>query len=668
MVSVGLILDASLLLVSVLAIATVHLRAARWLVYGACLCLCLGQLINSLSAALSPATAATVELPLGVPWIGAHFRLDAVAVFFLGIVNLAGAFASLFALGYGRTEQQPERVLPFFPAFLAGMNLVIIADDAFSFLVAWEFMSLSSWALVMAHHHDAENTRAGYIYLVMASSGTLALLLAFGLLAGPSGGYAFSEIRLAQRPDLVQAAVLILVMIGAGSKAGLVPLHVWLPLAHPAAPSHVSALMSGAMTKVAIYAVVRIVFDLMPAPVVWWSIVILIIGSTTAVIGVLNAVVQRDLKRLLAFSTVENIGIIFVGLGLALAFKANGIGWAAALSMTAALFHCLNHSLFKSLLFYAAGCVLNATGLRDIERLGGLIHKMPQTSFVFLGGCLAISALPPLNGFASEWLLFQAILKSPQLPEWSLKLIAPAAGVALALSAALSTSCFVRAFGITFLGRARSDAASKAVEADGWSLTPMFALLLLCLLAGTLPGFVIDAVSTVTQALVADRLPTQATVPWLSIVPIAEGRNSYNGLLVFAFIAISTLAAVEVIHRFGSHAVRRGPAWDCGFPEQTILTQYTADSFAQPIRRVLGEVAYSVVETLDMPRPGDLRAAHFVIVTRDRIWDVIYAPIIAIINALATYLNHMQFLTIRSYLSLVFAALVGLLFVVAIWP
>ncbi len=293
---------------------------------------------------------------------------------------------------------------------------------------------------------------------------------------------------------------------------------------------------------------------------------------------------------------------------------------------------------------------------------------MPQTSFIFLGGCLAIAALPPLNGFASEWLLFQAVLKSPQLPQWSLKLIAPAAGVALALSAALSTSCYVRAFGITFLGRARSDAARAAVESDGWSLSAMFALLTLCLLAGTLPGFVIDATATVTQALVSDRLPVQATVPWLSIAPMADGRTSYNGLLVFVFIAISTLVAIEVIHRFGSHAVRRGPAWDCGYPDQAAVTQYSADSFAQPIRRVLGEVAYSVVETLDMPRPGDPRAARFTVVTRDRIWDVLYAPIVAVIGFLSKHLNHLQFLTIRSYLSLVFAALVGLLSVVAIWP
>jgi hydrogenase-4 component B len=669
MVAIGLSVVAGLFLVAVFAVLVVRLRAARWLVYGACLVLCAVQLAAILFAAAGdPVTISTLELPLGIPWVGAHYRVDSLALFFLVIVNLAGAFASLFALGYGRTEQEPERILPFFPAFLAGMNLVVMADDAFSFLTAWEFMSLSSWALVMAHHQQGENARAGYIYLVMASFGTLALLLAFGLLAGPEGGYAFSEIRLAEHREIVRAAVLILVMIGAGSKAGLVPLHVWLPLAHPAAPSHVSALMSGAMTKVAVYGVVRVTFDLMAAPAVWWSIVLLLVGSTTALIGVLNAVIQRDLKRLLAFSTVENIGVIFVGLGLALAFKANGIDWAAALALTAALFHCLNHSLFKSLLFFATGSVLNATGLRDIERLGGLIHKMPRTSFVFLGGCLAISALPPLNGFASEWLLFQAILKSPQLSQWSLKLIAPASGVALALSAALSTSCYVRAFGITFLGRARSDAASIAEETDWWSSSAMMGLLGLCLLAGTLPGFVVDTISIVTQSLVGDRLPAQSAVPWLSIVPIADGRNSYNGLLVFLFIAFSTFIAIQIIHRFGSHALRRGPAWDCGFPDPSVVTQYTADSFAQPIRRVLGDVAFAVTETHDMPRPGDLRAARLDIVVRDRIWDTFYRPIVAVVGFLARRLNHLQFLTIRSYLSLVFAALVGLLFAVAIWP
>jgi formate hydrogenlyase subunit 3/multisubunit Na+/H+ antiporter MnhD subunit len=575
--------------------------------------------------------------------------------------------ASLYALGYGRHEEAPERVLPFYPAFLAGMNLVILAADAFSFLVSWEFMSLTSWALVMSHHRDPENRRAGFVYLVMAGFGTLALLLAFGLLAGPIGGYAFADMRNAAHAARLSGLVLILALLGAGSKAGLVPLHVWLPLAHPAAPSHVSALMSGVMTKVAIYGFVRIVFDLLGEPSWWWSIVILILGSVTAVLGVLHAILQRDLKRLLAYSTVENIGIIFIGLGLALAFQANGMAGPAALSLTAALFHILNHSLFKSLLFFGAGAVLNATGERDIERLGGLIHSMPRTAFLFLGGSLAISALPPLNGFVSEWLIFQAILVSPNLPQWGLKLAIPAVGAMLALAAALSAACYVRAFGISFLGRPRSEAAAAARETDSLSLSAMLVLLALCLLTGVLPGSIIDALASVTQQIVGEAMPTQTSMPWLSVVPVAQSRSSYNGLLIFAFITISTLLAVNVIHRLASRATRRAPAWDCGYPDPSPSTQYTGDSFAQPLRRVFGEFAFMARETVNMPKPGDPEAARLDVRLRDLVWDVIYTPIERGIGFTAGKSNILQFLTIRRYLSLVFAALVSLLLVVALW-
>ena len=328
------------------------------------------------------------------------------------------------------------------------------------------------------------------------------LLLTFGLLAGPSGGYAFSDMRSVAPSAHLAAAVLILALIGTGSKAGLVPLHVWLPLAHPAAPSHVSALMSGVMTKVAVYGFVRIVFDLAGEPAWWWSMVVLALGGITAVMGVLYALMQHDLKRLLAYHTVENIGIIFIGLGLALAFKAHGMPLAAALALTAGLLHVFNHSLFKSLLFFGAGAVLNATGERDMEHLGGLIHRMPQTAFVFLVGCAAISALPPLNGFVSEWLTFQAILLSPALPSWGLKFLVPAVGALLALSAALAAACFVKAFGVTFLGRARTPAAAQAHETDAFSLAAMFVLAALCLIAGVLPGLFIDSLAPVAQALV----------------------------------------------------------------------------------------------------------------------------------------------------------------------
>jgi formate hydrogenlyase subunit 3/multisubunit Na+/H+ antiporter MnhD subunit len=660
---------ALLLAIGAMAIVLLVVRpaAAQPFVYWASLIVTVVAMAMGFGS-LSPDPAQVMSLPLGLPWLGAHFRIDALAAFFLIVVNLGGAAASLYGVGYGRHESAPARVLPFFPAFLAGMNLVILADDAFTFLLSWEFMSLGSWALVMAHHRVEDNRRAGYIYLVMASFGTLALLLAYGVLAGPDGGYGFSSIRGTHHAPAEIAVILVLTLLGAGSKAGLVPLHVWLPLAHPAAPSHVSALMSGVMTKVAVYGFIRIVFDLLGEPTWWSSMIVLALGGVTAVLGVLYALMQHDIKRLLAYHTVENIGIIFIGLGLALAFQANDMTLAAALALTAALFHVFNHSVFKSLLFFGAGAVLTTTGERDMEHLGGLIHRMPYTSFFFLVGSMAISALPPLNGFVSEWLIFQSILLSPELPQWGLKIMIPAVGALLALSAALAAACFVKAFAITFLGRPRSPAAEAAGEVDGFSLGAMGVFALLCLAAGVLPGFVIDGLAPATTALIGANMPVQASVPWMSIVPIAESRSSYNGYLVFLFLIVSASLAALAIHRFASHAVRRAPAWDCGFPDPRPATQYTAGSFSQPIRRVFGTLVFRARERVDMPPPGDQRPARLVVDLSDVIWDVLYAPISGVVAAIAEWLNRFQFLTIRRYLSLVFGALVFLLLVLAIWP
>jgi hydrogenase-4 component B len=669
MVLLALACAAVLIATAPVALMIADAARARALVYGTSLAVSSALLLIALLALLGISGGpSTASLPLGIPWLGAHFRLDALAAFFLAVVGLGAAAASLFALGYGRHEHAPRRVLPFYPAFLAGMAIVVLADDAFTFLVSWEFMSLSSWALVMAHHRIGDNIRAGYVYLIMASFGTLALLLTFGLLAGPDGGYAFGDMRGGQPSAALAASILVLALVGAGSKAGLVPLHVWLPLAHPAAPSHVSALMSGVMTKVAVYGFVRIAFDLLGTPDWWWSMLVLALGGVTAAMGVLYALMQHDLKRLLAYHTVENIGIIFIGLGLALAFRSYGMAWAAALALTAALLHVFNHSVFKSLLFFGAGAVLTATGERDMEHLGGLIHRMPQTAFVFLVGCAAISALPPLNGFVSEWLTFQAILLSPQLPSWGLKFLVPAVGALLALSAALAAACFVKAFGVSFLGRPRTPAAAQARETDGFSLAAMFFFAALCLVAGILPGLFIDALAPVVQELVGDRMPMQRGVDWLSIVPIAESRSSYNGLLVFVFMVASGALAAWAIHRLASDRLRRAPPWDCGYPDASPATEYTASSFAQPIRRVFGTVVFHAREHVDMPRPGDGRPARITVELRDLVWDALYAPVAAGVSFAADRLNHLQFLTIRQFLSLVFAALVLLLLVLAIWP
>lgn len=657
-----------LLATSALSIPLAPAKMPSPAVYGITFtCTAVMAVIAFLFLAQGAADPASLTLPLGLPWLGAHFRLDALAAIFLFIVDFGGATASLFAIDYGRHETEQKRVLPFFPLFLAAMNLVVLADDAFSFLASWELMSLASWALVMAHHRNAENIRAGYVYIVMAVLGTLALLLAFGLLAGPDGNYAFDSIRAQNRPQAGAGILLGLILLGTGSKAGLVPLHVWLPLAHPAAPSHVSALMSGVMTKVAIYGFVRIVLDLLGPPSWWWSIPVLAAGGGTAVLGVLYALMQNDLKRLLAYSTVENVGIIFIGLGLALAFQANEMRLAAALALTASLLHIFNHSLFKSLLFFGAGAVLHATGARNLDQMGGLLHRMPKTAICFLAGCVAISALPPFNGFVSEWLTFQAILLSPVLPSWGLKLLVPTVGALLALSAALAAACFVKVFGVSFLGRPRTDVAETAQETGLWSLTAMFTLAVLCLIAGIVPGLFIDALAPVAKTLIGERMPAQIGQAWLSIIPLTESRSSYNGLLVFLFIAFSASFSAYAIHRLTSRALRRAPAWGCGFPAALPNAQYTAESFAQPFRRVFGSYVFRARERTDMAPPGELRPSRFTAELHDLAWELIYTPVTRAVSLAAVRLNQLQFLTIRRYLSFVFFALIFLLLVLSIW-
>ena len=666
-VVVGLWCVAALLTIAVAAIGAARTAAGSFLIYGGSLLASLVALAMGLLALVGGTPVESIVLPIGLPGVGAHFRLDALAAFFLVVVNLGGAAASLYGIGYGRHETAPLRVLPFFPAYLAGMNFVVLADDAFSFLIAWEFMSLSSWALVMANHRAPENARAGYIYLVMASFGTLALLLAFGLLAGADGNYAFAAMR-AHHPDPIAGLiVLLLVLIGAGSKAGLVPLHVWLPLAHPAAPSHVSALMSGVMTKVAVYGFIRIVFDLLGEPLWWSSMIVLALAGVTTVLGVLYALMQHDLKRLLAYHTVENIGIIFIGIGLALAFRASNMNWAAALALTAALYHVLNHSVFKSLLFFGSGAVLTATGERNMEHLGGLIHRMPKTAVAFLIGCVAISALPPLNGFVSEWLTFQAILVSPQISQWGPRFLIPAVGALLALSAALAAACFVKAYGVTFLGRPRTAAAEAARETNGFSLAAMFVLAALCIVLGIMPGAVVELISPVVQSLVGARMPAQSYLPWSSLVPIAESRSSYNGLIILFFLAASGTATAMFIHRYATRATRRSAIWDCGYPDPSPATQYTSSSFAMPIRRVFGTTVFDVRETIDMPRPGDTRAARYHVKVLDPVWRYAYGPVARWVLKSTTMLNQLQFLSIRSYLTLVFSTLILLLLLVAAW-
>jgi formate hydrogenlyase subunit 3/multisubunit Na+/H+ antiporter MnhD subunit len=657
-------------LAAYLAVALLSVIMGRrnlWLVYPALIIIAAAASLADLSALLTMASGA-LRLPLGLPSIGLNMGLDGLSAFFGLIVNLGVLTAAIYGLGLDREHDLSRRIEPFIPAFAAAMNMVLLAGDAFFFLFSWEFMSLTSWALVCAKPNDPDSRKAGYVYLVMAAIGTAALLFAFGGLAGVAGGYAFETMRQADPAPVVATLVLIAVLVGAGSKAGIVPLHAWLPLAHPAAPSHVSALMSGVMTKVAIYGLIRVVFDLLGTPQWWWSLPFLILGSVTAVMGLLYALLDRDLKRVLAYSTVENIGIIFVGLGLALAFKSTGLMAAAAVAMAAALLHALNHSWFKSLLFLGAGAVLHATGRRDLDGLGGLIHRMPATAALFLVGALSISALPPFNGFVSEWLLFQAVLTGPNFPEPLLRFMSPAVGAMLALAAALAAGCFVRAFGIAFLGRPRSDAAAKAHETTRPQLVAMGLLALLCLLGGLFASVTIAAIQPLLVMLAGTSLPGTAGAPTpFSLVAFDASRSTYDALTIAVFLVFSGTLTTLLIHRLSGRGTRRSAAWDCGFPNADPLTQYSASSFSQPLRRVFGSTIFGSREAVDMPRPGDNRAARLTVRFRDHAWDWLYAAPACAVMALSLRLNTLQFLTIRSYLVLMFSALIILMVIAAVW-
>lgn len=663
----GLILIAILLFLALYATGFARRAEAGWVVYGGCFLVNIAGLLDAVPVLVGAAQGWKLVLPIGVPWIGAHFAFDPLSAFFLTLVHLGGAMASFYALGYGRHESAPQRVLPFYPVFLAGMSLVIMAADAFTFLLSWEFMSLASWALVLAHHRAEDNRRAGYVYVVMASFGTFALLLAFGMLAGADGAYVFDSMRGRIHAPWQEVVVLILVLLGAGSKAGLVPLHVWLPLAHPAAPSHVSALMSGVMTKVAIYGFIRLTFDLLGGTGWEAAAAIIVLGAASALIGVLQALMHSDIKKILACSTIENVGIIFIALGLALAFRAGGLWGAAGIAFGAALLHAFNHTLFKSLLFFGAGAVLTATGERELDRTGGLIRRMPVTAAAVLLGCAAISALPPLNGFVSEWMIFQAILQSPSLPWWGLKLAVPAAGCVLALAAALAGACFIRLYGVAFLGRPRTAQAESAREVDAFSRGAMLFAAAGCVLVGIGAGYVTEAMAPVLRAVLPEGPLPGTRDMGLTLVPTSEEHSAYNGLLVLAFVAVASAVTALIARRIAFGGVRRGPAWDCGFPDSSVMSQYGAGSFAQPIRRVFGGYLFGAREHVEMPDPADRSPARLRVAFEDRIWEGVYAPLARGVQALSRRANGMQFLTIRKYLGLVFVFLVFLLAVLALW-
>ena len=606
----------------------------------------------------------TAELPLGLPWLPWHVRLDALSGFFLCVVGVVSFAVGLYAPGYLRGFERGNDSLRalggFTGLFLSGMLLVILADDAFMFMVAWELMSLSSYFLVAWHHDHAANRRAAFLYLLMAHIGGLSILLGYGVLASFGGGFTFEAMRGAELSLTWASVAFGLAFVGFGMKAGLVPLHAWLPEAHPVAPSHISALMSGVMLKVAVYGFIRFVFDLV-GEVHWqWGVVVVAIGGLSAVMGVLSALMQSDLKRLLAYSSVENLGIIFIGLGLALLFLAEGHTAIGTVAFVAALYHTINHALFKGLLFLGSGAILHSANERDLEKMGGLLRRMPWTGLYFLVGCMAISALPPFNGFVSEWLTFQAALQAWRLDSGVLRSIVPIVAAVLAFTGAMVAATFVKVYGVAFLGQARSRAVRHARKAPLSIRTGQAVLALLCLLLGILPTLFIDLLNTVPQQVLGQGLTHASASGWLWLTPISRETASYSAPMVTLALAIPLVLGLWLLGR-GIRRVRRCDAWDCGFAPPTPMMQYTGSAFAQPIRRVFG-LLFHMDEGVDAQEDGRLRHRLHV---SDRAWGLFYTPVARRVERAARQVVRLQSGSIRIYLGWTLGTLLVLLWLMA---
>jgi formate hydrogenlyase subunit 3/multisubunit Na+/H+ antiporter MnhD subunit len=602
-----------------------------------------------------------LQLLVGLPGLPFHMRLDPLSAVFLAIIGAASAGISVFSAGYFRKGEGalPGLLCLEYHLFLASMGLVVLADDAYAFMVAWESMALSSYFLVTTQHRIPDIRRAGFLYLLIAHLGAIGILLSFGVMQGGSWQFTFDAMRAAQLDPQWASVAFLLAFFGFGAKAGLVPLHVWLPEAHPAAPSPVSALMSGVMLKTAIYGVLRVTFDLLGEPQWWWGLVALGFGLFSAFYGVVFAAVQTDMKRLLAWSSIENIGIIFAAIGITIVFHGLGMSGLAALSLIATLYHCVNHAFMKSLLFLGTGAVLHATGERNLGRLGGLIHRMPWVAWLTLVGALAIAGLPPLNGFVSEWLLLQSFLFADTVPRPFINMLLPIGAALVALCAALAGYVMVKFFGVIFLGQPREQNLAHAHDAGLLERAGLLWLALGCALLGTLPVQVIAQFDAVSLHLISAQLGQDGAQWWL-LTPAPARGASYGPLVFLLAGGVLTGLTVLGVRAFYHQRVRRGPAWDCGFVRLDARMQDTAEGFGQPIRHIF-QSFFGM--SRELPTPFDAAPRYRVTVT-DRIWQAGYERVGSAVRLVADYVARLQQGRISTYLLYSFVTLIVLLWIV----
>ena len=618
-----------------------------------------------LGAALAVAAAAGLScpveqlvLPIGLPNLPVHLRLDGLSGVFMILLGAASAGISIFTAGYFRRGEgtAPGLLCLQYHLFLSSMGFVLLADDAYAFMLAWETMALSSYFLVTTQHRIPEIRQAGFLYLLIAHLGAIVILLSFGVLQGGTWHFTFDAMRAAHLDPNWATIAFGLALVGFGAKAGLVPLHVWLPEAHPAAPSPVSALMSGVMLKTALYGMIRVSFDLMGQPLWWWGLVPLSLGLFSALYGVVFAAAQTDMKRLLAYSSIENIGILFTGLGLAIVFAGAEMHAAAALTLIAVMYHAMNHAFMKSLLFLGTGAVLHATGERSLGHLGGLIHRMPWVTWLTLIGALAIAGLPPLNGFVSEWLLLQSFLFAYRVPHPFINMLLPLGAALLALAAALAGYVMVKFFGVIFLGQPRDPSLRRAHDAGFAETLGLAWLAAGCVLLGLLPTHFISLFSIVTQQLSLGGLPA-SDAPWWLLVPVPERQSSYAPLVFFAVIVVVVVLAIFSVRFLYHQRIRKGVAWDCGFGGLNSRMQDTAEGFGQPIRHLF-QPLFAIVR--ELPSAFDSHPKYRLEIG-DRIWRALYQPVGALVRRVADKVAWLQQGRIATYLLYSLVTLVALL-------
>jgi len=608
-----------------------------------------------------------------LPLLTFAVRLDALSSFFLLMISLVGLAASIYAVGYvtewyGRISIGLLGSL--YNAFLLSMTLVVLADNGFFFLIAWELMSLFSYFLVVTEHEKSDVRYAGLFYLIMTHIGTAFIILTFLLLFQGSGSFSFDAFRDPGHPlpDNMRTMAFVLALIGFGTKAGIVPLHVWLPYAHPAAPSHISALMSGVMIKTAIYALLRVYFDFFGGHFPWWwGFVVLLIGAVSALLGVMYALMEHDLKSLLAYHSVENIGIILLGIGAGMIFHSYDLDELAALGLIAGLYHTINHAVFKALLFFGAGSLLYATHARNMEEYGGLLRRMPWTGACFLIGAVSIAALPPTNGFVSEWLVFQSLFLSYQMPSLLMKFMLPLAAAMLALTGVLALTCFAKAFGISFLALPRSSHARHAEEVPWPMRVGMGVLSAVCIALGLAPMLVIPFLDHVSTSLIGRSIADKmlALDGW-ALAPVnVEFSSLSSPVLGFLLVATAALGLALVVCYGGTSPRRYSKTWACGL-NLTSRMEYSATGFVQPIKRVFSTIYQPTVkletEFLEESRYFAKRR-RFEFHIEPLFQTYFYDPLIAFVSGLADRMRIVQAGSLHLYLAYIFVTLVVLLMV-----